>query len=214
MSKRLSQAALAALFSLGSVSGIQAQVVSAPVFTVPGYDAIIATPVGALAPILSRDLMMPERSPAVFHLRYGLRKDDSLTTHTLAGTEEFHLGAGRAAATAGVQRSSDATLIMAGVEYSTIFSRGLLTPNMNGPALVLSMKLEAGFSSSIEGDTRVTAFAGGFSIPMAVPLGTDIIIVPFAVIHNPSRLDLTLGANRVLLQEGTTVFGIGLTWNR
>jgi hypothetical protein len=209
--------------------------------SVPGYIALVRTPLAALPPYLPRDLVVNERSPTVFHLRYGLRRDDSTDAHTVAGTLEFPLGGGNLGMTAGVQTDPQNTILMAGAEYQAVFSRGLLTPSQTGPVLVLTMRSAIGFGTTVEGDSSKTLFAAGFSIPMSVPIGTDIVIIPFAapglqfglvssngkteaeprvtigaglVIHNPSRLDLTLGVNRVLLQEGRNVFGIGLTLNR
>ncbi len=240
MHTRVSVVIAAGCLSLAITAAANAQIVGQP-FSIPGYIAIVATPLGALPPYLPRDLLMAERSPAVFHLRYGLRRDDSVNTHSLAGSLELPLGRGRAGITTGVQTAPEATLLMAGLDYQTVFSKGTLTPNPQGPVLVLTMKLEMGFGTVIEGDLRQTMFAGGFSIPMSVPIGSDIVVVPFAapglqfgvvsspdgteaeprvtvaggiVIHNPSRLDLTIALNRVLLLEGKTVYGIGLTWNR
>jgi hypothetical protein len=130
---------------------------------------------------------------------------------------------------------------MAGIDYQTVFSSGGITPNPAGTQLVLSMKLEMGFGTTVEGDVSRSVFSGGFSIPMTVPFGEDIVFALFAtpglqfgvvssegvteaeprvmasaglVVHNPSRLDLTLAVSRVMLIGARNVYGVGVTWNR
>ena len=225
--------------SLAAASSAQAQDPSD--FQGAGYLAIVASPIGALPPYLIRDQFLERGSPSVLHLRYGARKIDSIFSHAAAATLEFPLGIGRIGFTGGIKRENETTLGMLGMEYQTIMSRGMLTPDPAGPVLHITVKTELGFGTSLEGPTELTAATGALSIVMSVPFGNEIMIVPFAtpgigvgmlstggdvqfqpqvivgggfVIHNPSRLDLTLAVHRGLADEASTVYGIGLTWNR
>jgi hypothetical protein len=190
---------------------------------------------------MHRDQMLDRGSPAVLHLRYGLLQEDSTRVHSAAATGEWRLGPGRGSITGGVQRGDEHTSAMGGVDYQVLMQRGMLTADPSGPLLNLSFKLEMGFSTVVEGELERTSLAAALSVPMAVPFGDEVVFIPFVapglgygmvdtggvidyemlivfgaglVVHNPSRVDLTLGLHRSLCDVSKTVFGIGLTWNR
>lgn len=210
-------------------------------FPAPGYIALKSSTVGGLPPYLHRDHFLDRGSPPVLHLRYGVQKVGELRTHTAVATGEFHFFSGRLGITGGVQRGEEHSLLVAGIEYQSEMSAGRLTPSPTGPVLYLAFKSELGFSTAVDGALDQTAFAGGLSIPMTVPFGEEVVFVPFlapgvglgalssvsgydfepqlmasagVVVHNPSRIDLTIGAHRILAEDSKTVYGIGLTWNR
>jgi hypothetical protein len=207
----------------------------------PGAIAIAATAVGAVPPYLLRDMVDEPGAPTIIHIRYGMRTQEDVRTHAFLGTGELPFLYGRLGVSGGIQRGPDFTSGIGGVEYQASMSRGMLTADPTGPILNLAIKFEASFSAPLEGELEQSAFAGGISVQMAVPFGSEIRIVPFVtpgigfgvlsaggtteyapqvmvgggvVIHNPSRLDFTLGAHRVIADLTATVFGIGITWNR
>jgi hypothetical protein len=175
-------------------------------------------------------------------MRYGMRQgNDDVRTHAFGASAEIPVWRGRLGVTAAVQRSTQFTAAMGHLEYQSRMSRGRLTPDPTGPILNLTLKLETGFGTTIDGELERTAFASGISVLMAVPFGTEVMLVPFVspgfafgvvsrageteygpnvffagglVLHNPSRFDVTLGAHRVIADQTRTMYGIGLTWNR
>jgi hypothetical protein len=180
-------------------------------------------------------------TPAVIHLRFGMRDEDSIRVNSFVMTAEMPYRRTRIAVTAGIQSRPGISLVMAGAEWQGIISRGLLTRSETGPQLVLMLKGELGFATVVDGPNPETLFTSAFSIPLTVPVGSDVIIAPFAapglafgvrsrggvteyepqvlvsggiVLHNPSRIDLTLGVSRVLLQGARSIYGVGITWNR
>jgi hypothetical protein len=209
---------------------------------VAGYVALTGTPIGALSPFMTRDIFTLDYSPLVFHLRYGILKTDSLTRHSAALTGEFPVGRSRVAFTGGFQRDTVATSVMFGAEHQLHFSRGTFNPGgVRGPMLQLTWRNELGFGTVIDGDEKQTVYAFSTGLPMSVPIGDQVVFAPFVspglavgvldgqgatkgeaqvtlsgglVIHNPSRLDLTLGFHRALREDATTVVGVGITWNR
>jgi hypothetical protein len=208
----------------------------------PGAEAMEATVLNALPAFMHRDVLTGGGSPALLHLRYGIRAtDDDVRTHAFGATGEWPVWRGRLGITAAMQRSTNFTAAMGHLEYQTRMSRGRLTPDPTGPILNLTMKLEAGLGTTVDGDLERTAFSSGISVFMAVPFGVEVMVVPFVspgfgfgmlsragevdygpnvffsggvVLHNPSRFDLTVGAHRVVAENTRTMYGIGLTWNR
>lgn len=205
------------------------------------YIAWTFSPPGSFAPTLSRKVFEPDGSPAVLHMRFGTLDDPGGRANSFGATGEFPFWRGRLGINGGIQTFSDLTFAMVGADYQTVMSRGPLGTGNTSSTLIMNFRSEFGVGVAVQGDNDDTMISGGVSVPMAVPIGRDIQFVPFIspglawgmvlsggsytsevramaggglVIHNPSRIDLTIGFHKVFIENGATLLGASLTWNR
>ena len=213
--------------------GIRAQSIG----DVAAYGAMVSTPVAALSPIVLPYMTGTEQRGLGFAAKYGrLSLGDFGSANTLVADFTGPMGKGSWGLEAGYLETTcegcegnvmaglhlEAPLVAAGSKTGTLFTLG--------------MQGTIGFAKPTDG----TAWAAGVTMPVALSMTAGRIqIVPFVSpgigvglvsadgSHSGYRFDvgggvgvtnvapglgITVGAQKVLIDGGRTVFGLGVSW--
>lgn len=206
---------------------------------VAAYGAMVSTPVAAVSPIVSPYMTGNEQQGLGFAARYGRMSFDGGSTYALladftgpVGKGSWGLGAGYLGATCG---GCVGNLMASGHVEGPLATAG----SKAGTLFTLGMQGTVGFAKPSEG----TAWAAAVNLPVALSLTAGRVdIVPFVspgfgfgsvtefgrsengyrfdvgggvgVVNVAPGFGITASAEKVLINGGRTVFGLGLSWNR
>lgn len=203
------------------------------------YGAMVSTPVAAVSPIVSPYMMGSEQQGLGFAARYGRMSFDGGSTYALLGDFTGPVGKGSWGLDAGyVGTTCDGCTgnFMAGAHVEGPLATA---GSKAGTLFTLGMQGTVGFAKPSEG----TAWAGTVTLPVALSVTAGrVYIVPFVspgiglgmvsefghsetghrfevgggvgVANVAPGFEITASAEKVLINGGETVFGLGLSWTR
>ena len=179
--------------------------------------AIMASHVGALTPLMTPPMTGRRVGGSQFAIRYGLRDDDGVMTHTVAASALFEVGSNSSlAVTAGVSDGEcagcSAALLLGLGGDMRVFDAG----EPGGATFHVSVSGDVGYAQLKPGDNSALALAVG--APVTMSLTTDgesgMRIVPYLTpMFGIGRIDGSCGTGGC--ESGTRFLiggGVGL-WN-
>lgn len=200
------------------------------------YVALTLTPTGAFAP-LATAARVGTRATGAVSLRYGQISEDDNPLHNIGITADFNAGNGRVGITAGTRACEGCqTLIMVGVDWTTPLVQRSMADGRFGMGLTTA--IGAGIPTWSEADAVLLSASLG--VPLSVVAGTTdgLRVVPFVTpglglgmvtgeasetgvrfmlgagvgLITPAGLGVTVGFQKVFIDEGPTVVGLSVTF--